>query len=163
GYADLNRCPAAAWSPACRSGPCNCLSAARPSIFCLNALCPVSPVEIRLVSGPLAVCDCSCAMAGDSAAITSEAVTPSTRLREGGRIGSSSLEADRAGWLKKLRRTLRFLLPTSEEPSCFIFHAQFIRREAHRACLQRTFRRRREGSDSTRLTKSGLTISQPTP
>src|SRR5262245_54787940 len=29
----LNRCPAAARSPACRSGPCNCLSAARPSIL----------------------------------------------------------------------------------------------------------------------------------
>ena len=59
----LNRCPAAAWSPA-----------------------PVSTVEIRLLSGPLVACDCSCAMAGDSAAITSEAVTPSTRLREEGRM-----------------------------------------------------------------------------
>src|SRR6516225_1127456 len=47
---------------------------------------PVSTLEIRLVSGPLAVCDCSCAMAGDSAAITSEAVTPSTRLWEEGRM-----------------------------------------------------------------------------
>src|SRR5215471_5531806 len=47
---------------------------------------PVSTVEIRLVSGPLAVCDCSWAMAGDSAAFTSEAVTPSTRLREDGRM-----------------------------------------------------------------------------
>jgi hypothetical protein len=28
---------------------------------------------------------------------------------------SPSLKADRAGWLKKLRRTLRFLLPTSGE------------------------------------------------
>src|SRR5262244_800718 len=49
---------------------------------------PVSTLEIRLVSGPLAVCDCSCAMAGDSAAITSEAVTPSTCLREEGRMGA---------------------------------------------------------------------------
>src|SRR5215471_3118157 len=73
---------------------------------------PVSTVEIRLVSGPLAVCDCSCAMAGDSAVITSEIVTPSTRLREDGRMETPSLEADRAGWLKKLRRTLRLLLPT---------------------------------------------------
>src|SRR5262249_54320972 len=47
---------------------------------------PVSTVEIRFVSGRLAVCDCSFAMAGDSAAITSEAVTPSTRLREDGRM-----------------------------------------------------------------------------
>ena len=42
-------------------------------------------------------------------------------------------------------------------------HAQFIRREAHRACLQRAFRRRREGNDSTRLTESGMTIGHPTP
>src|SRR5215468_3756434 len=47
---------------------------------------PVSTLEIALVSGPLAVCDCSCAMAGDSAAITSEAATPRTCLREEGRM-----------------------------------------------------------------------------
>src|SRR5215475_2279129 len=47
---------------------------------------PVSTVEIRLVSGPLVAGDCSCAMAGDGAAITSEAVTPSTCLREEGRM-----------------------------------------------------------------------------
>src|SRR5262249_27322814 len=34
---------------------------------------PVIALEIRLVSGPLAASDCSCAMAGDGAAITSEA------------------------------------------------------------------------------------------
>src|SRR5256885_14982371 len=49
---------------------------------------PVSTVEIRLVSRPLAACDCSCAMADDSAAITSEVVKPSTHRREDGRIGA---------------------------------------------------------------------------
>src|SRR5262250_1336700 len=44
---------------------------------------PVSTVD-RPVSDALAACDCSCAMAGDSAAITSEAVTPRTCLREEG-------------------------------------------------------------------------------
>src|SRR5262249_39068672 len=48
---------------------------------------PVSTVvEVRFVSGPLATCDCSCAMDGDSAAITSETVTPRTCLREEGRM-----------------------------------------------------------------------------
>ena len=47
---------------------------------------PVSTVEIRLVSGCLAACDCSCAMAGDSAPMMSEDPTPSKRLREEGRM-----------------------------------------------------------------------------
>jgi hypothetical protein len=40
---------------------------------------------------------------------------------------SPSLEADRAGWLKKLRKALRFLLPASGKPSCLIScsHASF--------------------------------------
>src|SRR5262249_30053288 len=41
---------------------------------------PVSTVEL------LAACDCPCAIASDSAANTSEAVTPSTCLREEGRM-----------------------------------------------------------------------------
>ena len=52
GYADLNRCPAAACSPACRSGPCNCLSAARPSIFCLDALFRLVPWKSGLFRAP---------------------------------------------------------------------------------------------------------------
>jgi len=48
----LNRYPAAAWSPACRSGPCNCLSAARPSIFCLNALFRSAPWKSGLFPAP---------------------------------------------------------------------------------------------------------------
>src|SRR5262249_41637970 len=73
---------------------------------------PVSTLEIRLVSGCLAVCDCSFAMAGNSGAMMSEDAKPSTRLRAEGRMGAlPDFEADRAGWLKRLRRTLRFLLP----------------------------------------------------
>src|SRR5215813_517346 len=53
---------------------------------------PVSTVAIRLVSGPLAACDGSCAMAGDGAASTSEAITPSTCLREEGRMELSFVE-----------------------------------------------------------------------
>jgi BD-FAE protein len=48
----LNRCPAAACSPACRSGPCNCLSAARPSIFCLDALFRLVPWKSGLFRAP---------------------------------------------------------------------------------------------------------------
>jgi hypothetical protein len=40
------------------------------------------------------------------------------------------LEADRAGWLKKLRRTLRFLLPTSGEAIVLDFvQTRLIRRD----------------------------------
>jgi alpha/beta hydrolase fold len=48
----LNRCPAAACSPACRSGPCNCLSAACPSIFCLDALFRLVPWKSGLFRAP---------------------------------------------------------------------------------------------------------------
>src|SRR5262249_55866643 len=59
--------PAAAWSPACRSGTLQ-LSIRCSSIhFLPKRSFPVSTLEITLVSGPLAACDCSCAMAGDSA------------------------------------------------------------------------------------------------
>src|SRR5262245_28633860 len=50
--ADLNRCPATAWSSACRSGPCNYLSAARPSICCLNVLFLLEPWKSGLLRAP---------------------------------------------------------------------------------------------------------------
>src|SRR5262249_17918987 len=72
---------------------------------------------------------------GDSAAITSEAVTPSTRLWEEGGMELSLVGADRAGWLKRLRKTLCFLLPTSGKPSCLIScsHASFDDKERYRS------------------------------
>src|SRR5262249_39824488 len=75
-------------------------------------------------------------------------------MSAGGRAHGSlpRLEGDRAGWVKKFRTTLRFLLPTSGEaiPLDFVQHAQFIRREAHRACL----RCRRRWSWAFVITKS---------
>jgi len=61
------------------------------------------------------------------------------------------LEADRAGWLKRLRKTLCFLLPTSGKPSCLIScsHASFDDKERYRSrhlienafCRLKDFRR----------------------
>jgi hypothetical protein len=97
----FNRCPAAAWSPACRSGPCNCLSAARPSIFCLNALFRSAPWKSGLFR---ALWQYVTALA--------RWLVIARRLRAKP-LPRAHVCADRAGWLKRLRRTLRFLLPIS--------------------------------------------------
>jgi hypothetical protein len=49
---NLNTYPAAAWCPACPTALCNCLSAARPSIFCLNVLFRSAPWKSGLFRAP---------------------------------------------------------------------------------------------------------------
>jgi len=69
----------------------------RPQSFCALCCEAIGESYLRELSTRLFYCDhkcyaghckidCSCAMAGDSAVITSEAVTPNTCLREEGRM-----------------------------------------------------------------------------
>src|SRR5215471_213771 len=128
GYADLNRCQVAAWFPACRSGPCNCLSAARPSIFCLIVL--FRSASWKLFRAPWQFVT---ALARWLVTARRLRAKPLHRAHVCGRKdawSSPGLEADRAGWLKRLRKTLRFLLPTSAIVLDFV-QPRFIRREAH--------------------------------
>src|SRR6516164_8203490 len=115
GYADLNRCPAAAWSPACRSGPCNCLSAARPSIFCLNVLFRSAPWKSRLFRAPWQHVTALARWLVTARRLRAKPLHRAHVCVRKDAWRSPWLEADRAGWLKRLRRTLRFLLPTSAE------------------------------------------------
>src|SRR5262245_50271803 len=80
---------------------------------------PVSTVEVRFVSGPLAARDCSCAMAGDSAAITSEAVTPNTCLREEGRMKVSLVGGRSRRLAQEIAENTPFLA-ADIKPSCLI-------------------------------------------
>src|SRR5262249_41730906 len=111
----LNRCPAAAWSPACRSGPCNCLSAARPSIFCLNVLFRSAPWKSGLFRAPWQHVTALARWLVTARRLRAKLLHRAHICVRKDAWSSPALEADRAGWLKKLRRTLRFLLPTSGE------------------------------------------------
>ena len=96
-------------------GPCNCLSAARPSIFCLNVLFRSAPWKSRLFRAPWQHVTALARWLVTARRLRAKPLHRAHVCVRKDAWSSPWLEGDRAGWLKRLRRTLRFLLPTSGE------------------------------------------------